>query len=89
LFITGTPVKFIEEQSSYLAVLINYSSQYNQSLICIFSPTGELVYKELLHKTYGILTIKPNYLKNEILLVGNGLGKVYSISKGRKNELNK
>jgi hypothetical protein len=51
---------------------------YDRSILCIFSPDKKLVYKEVLHRTRGLTAIPVDNSTSEILLVGDGAGKVYS-----------
>jgi hypothetical protein len=44
--------------------------------LCVFSPEGELVYKEILHSSRGIAAVSSSF-GTEMLLVGDGPGKVY------------
>ena len=67
--IRGTSVRFSEKEEPYLAVLAGYSSTTGLSMLCIFSPEGRLVYKELLEGTTGLLAFQPKDSKSEVLLV--------------------
>ncbi|MHC4418404.1 MAG: hypothetical protein ACYSU6_07430 [Planctomycetota bacterium] len=70
-FLKGIPVRFSEDKAPYLAVLADYGSQNREAVLCIFSPDMKLVYKELLHKTRGILATRSKSSKNQMLLVGD------------------
>ena len=70
-FLQGIPVKFCEDKSPYLAVLIDYGSARREATLCIFSPDMELVYKEHAYKTRGILAIRSKSSKKQVLLVGD------------------
>ena len=70
-FLCGTPVKFFSDQAPYFAVLAKYSSSVGQSELCIFNPMRELVYKELIRNTKGILAIDVKNTKRQRLLVGD------------------
>ena len=76
--IRGTSVKLFEKQPVYFAVLADFSYRSNRSALCVFSPEGKLVYKEIVPSTTGIAAI-PAFAssKAEVLLVGGGPGKVY------------
>lgn len=76
--ITGTSVKLSEHQPAYFAVLADFSSRSNRSALCVFSPEGKLVYKEILSSTRGIAAIPTSSSSGtEVLLVGGGPGKLY------------
>lgn len=66
----GTSVKFSKEENPYLAVMCHGSSGYARSVLFIFDPSGDLVWKEELKKLSTILTIPNDQEGNEVLLVG-------------------
>ncbi|MHA2039968.1 MAG: hypothetical protein ACW98X_26450 [Promethearchaeota archaeon] len=76
--IRGTTIRLYNEIKPYLAVIAKFKSSSGKSMLCIFSPNGKLVYKELLNVTTGLSAIQTSSSKGEMLLVGNGPGKVYS-----------
>ncbi len=75
--IGGTSVKFYRDKEPYLAVIAKLKASSGKSMLCVFSPEGDLVYKELVGVTMGIAAIKNPASANEILLVGDGPGKVF------------
>ncbi len=70
-------------KKEYLAVLVKFSSAKGLSMLCLFSLDKKLVYQELLKVTTGILAVTQNDQESQLLLVGDGPGRVnsYSISK--------
>lgn len=68
--INGTAVYFNESSMPYLAIVANYSSSYNKSLLCVFSPDGKMIYKEVIGSTQAILAVDRKYGKSQYLLVG-------------------
>lgn len=75
--IRGTSVQFIVNQKPYLAVIAKFSSTTGKAMLCIFSPDGKLAYEELVKTTLGLLATKSQSSGGEMLLVGNGPGRVY------------
>lgn len=75
--IRGVSVKLFKDQKDYFAVVLRLRAGSDRSILCIFSPDGRLVYREVLHCTTGITAIQLSS-KSETLLVGDGPGKVYS-----------
>jgi len=75
--IRGTSVHFKDNQDPYFAVVAKFSSTTGQAMLCIFSPDRKLFYKELINSTTGLLAISTPRSKREVLLVGDGPGRVY------------
>lgn len=86
LGIRGTTVRFSIDQEPYLAVLARFRATSNRSMLCLFSPNGELVYKELLPHTSGFAAIKLPSSKGELLLVGDCWGRVWSYRLNQKSK---
>jgi len=76
--IRGTTVKFYENQNPYLAVVTKFRSSSGKSMLNIFAPDGKLVYKGLISVTTGVAAVHLPSSKSEVLLVGDGPGKVNS-----------
>jgi len=74
--VMGTPVKFHPEEPPYFAVLADFQAGTDRSLLVLFSPGREVVYKEVLRETTGICPLKLNPPEGESLLVG-GRGKIW------------
>lgn len=66
----GTSVQFKKFDRRNFAVVANYRSKYNRSLLCIFSPAGELIFREILQRTQAIVAVDRNHGKSHFLLVG-------------------
>ena len=76
----GVGVRFNKEEAPYLAILGHakvpeYLSQFN-----VFSPSGELVYQEVLGKTRGLCVNSCAKDGNQVLLVGDGNTTVWAYS---------
>ncbi len=68
--INGTAVVFDGSRMTYLAIVADYSSRYNRSLLCIFTPDGEMIYKEVIGSTQAIIAVDKKLRKSQYLLVG-------------------
>jgi hypothetical protein len=68
--ISGTAVFFDESRRTYLAIVADYSSRYNRSLLSIFSPDGKIIYKEIIGSTQAIIAVDKKLRKSQYLLVG-------------------
>ncbi|MDD3814224.1 MAG: hypothetical protein PHZ02_06210 [Desulfocapsaceae bacterium] len=66
----GTSVKFSKEEKPYLAVMCHGSSGYARSVLFIFDPDGNLVWKEEVKKLSAIISLPQVEEGNEVLLVG-------------------
>jgi len=75
--IKGAPVRFYEKDRPCLSVIADYSSSIGKSMLLVFSAKGDLIYKEMIKSTMGILPYKPKNGTKEVLLVGSGPGEVY------------
>jgi len=73
----ATPVRFVAAKDAYFAVLLDPGSEYVQSILYIFSPTGQLVYEEVLKKSRGIFALDTGD-DSELLLVGEGSTTVWA-----------
>lgn len=82
--IRGTIIKIGKKGDPFLAVISNFGSSIAKTMLCVFSPKKELIYKELLYKTNGLLAFRDDVLGEECLLVGNGPGQVYKYSFNRR-----
>ena len=82
--IRGTSVIFSNSQAPYLAIIAKFSSTSGQAMLCIFSAEKELIYKELINTTRGLLAIQSPSSKWDILLVGDGPGKVYKYEEKKR-----
>lgn len=79
--INGCTVSFADNYE-YMAVVVRYASYTGKSMLCIFSPAKKLIYREMLEFTTGICNAKIEPFVDEILLVGDGAGKInrYSLN---------
>jgi hypothetical protein len=75
--IRGVVTNFSNSKRKYLAILADFSSSLGQSMLCIFSNEGRLIFKELIKTSSGLASISLPFSNNEALFVGNGPGKVY------------
>lgn len=76
--IRGTAVRFNDNQEPWLAVIARGKTYSYRSMLCIFSPKGELAYEELVTMTTGIMAMPlDSSSRREVLLVGDGQGAVY------------
>ena len=75
--IRGTPIQFKHDEKISLALVAKFSSTTGKAMLCIFSSNGELIYEELINTTQGLLAMQTKTLGKQILLVGNGPGKIY------------
>lgn len=66
----GTSIKFSREGKPYLAVMCHGSSGYARSVLFIFDPDGNLVWKEEQKKISAIISLPKAKEGNEVLLVG-------------------
>lgn len=66
----GVSIKFSKEEKPYLAVMCHGSSGYARSVLFIFDPDGNLVWKEELKKLSAIISLPKTEEGNEVLLVG-------------------
>ncbi len=73
--IKGCQVAFAENYNC-LSVLVKYASYTGKSMLFIFSPEKKIIYREMLRYSTGICNIKIPSHKEEVLLVGDGAGKV-------------
>jgi len=73
----GTPVQFDPHKKPYLAVVGRLRAETGLSVLGVFSPEGELVYREVVNITTGIAALPIPRTGREALLVGDGPGKVY------------
>ncbi|MDQ7787817.1 MAG: hypothetical protein RDU01_09420 [Thermodesulfovibrionales bacterium] len=71
LAVRATPIKLRINEEPYLAVITDFASYISRTMLNIFSPSGELVYQELLKSTTGLNVIQ-NDDGTESLLVGDG-----------------
>jgi hypothetical protein len=78
--IRGVQIHFDELNRPYLAILAKFSSAMGKSMLCIFTPDKNLFYKELIDVSQGIAAIEDNFLENQALIVGDGIGRVYRYS---------
>ena len=69
LSLKGTGVNF-KEGKNYLAVITETRPHYNRSILWIFSPKGDLIYKEVICSTEAIVAMKDKEKNKEYLLVG-------------------
>jgi hypothetical protein len=69
--IRGTAVRFRLNERPYLAVVAKHRAAIKRSTLSIFSPEGELIYKEMLHSSTGISAL-PTSDGSESLLIGDG-----------------
>jgi hypothetical protein len=72
----GSPVRFHEGEGLYFAVLGFAGWGSDRSVLCVFSPAKELIYKEILEATTGLCAIPEHDGDREALLVGDGNGTV-------------
>lgn len=80
----GTSVQFSKEEKPYLAVMCHGSSGYARSVLFIFDPDGNLVWKEELKKLSAIISLPKAEAGNEVLLVGGLEGIIeYKLTEGR------
>jgi len=79
----GTAVRFRANEEPYLAVMGHGSSGYPRSVLMIFDPKGQLVWKEELPKLRAILAIPNPAGTGEVLLVG-GIKGVFEYSLANK-----
>ena len=77
-------VKFFEDENPYIVMLSDFKSNTGKSLLCIFSSNGEVFYKETINTTLGLLNLQTSKSNNEVLLVGDGPGKIYLYKPRRK-----
>jgi len=77
--LNSAPIRFGPEESKYLALVAFKSWVSGLAMLYVFSPTGELVYRERLHSTTGIAALDAPAGGLPMLLVGDG-GNVYSYS---------
>ncbi len=78
--IRGAAVKFEQNKGPFLAIIAKFSSSIQQSMLCIFDPNGDLVYKELIGVSMCLLPISLPSSENEALLVGEWPNKIYKYS---------
>ena len=77
--IRGVPVKLDPKKRPYLAVITEHRAALKKATLSIFSPDGQLVYREMLNSSTGI-NILENRDGSESLLVGDGAKKVWIYS---------
>ena len=80
-YVFGTsfaPFRPQRDSEPYLAVLVRYSASSQRSMLLVYSPSGDRVYKEILDRTTTSLCAvpHPNEDGTEFLLVGSGVGEV-------------
>ena len=69
LSLKGTGVNF-KGGKRYLAVITETRPHYNRSILWIFSPKGDLIYKEVICSTEAITAVKDESSNKEYILVG-------------------
>jgi len=82
--VEGTIVQFANDEEPYLAVLLGTRAEWRRSILCVFTLDGKLVYQELLGATNGVLATQLDGTDGhgEVLLVGDGKGRIYSYQRG-------
>ncbi|CAA6678789.1 MULTISPECIES: hypothetical protein [unclassified Lentimonas] len=65
-------VRFIEGEPPYLVVLAHSRSSVGRTLLAIFTPSGEMLYQEILGGTRGMCVNVNAATGGEVLLVGDG-----------------
>jgi len=78
--IRGVPVKLDAKEEPYLAVITDFRSYISRAMLNIFSPSGKLVYQELLNSTRAISAID-NPDGSQGLIVGDGPQNVWIYDK--------
>jgi hypothetical protein len=76
----GVGVRFNKEEAPYLAILGHAKVPAYLSQLNIFSPSGELVYQEVLGKTRGLCVNSCAKDGNQVLLIGDGNTTVWAYS---------
>ena len=74
----GTALRFRKDEPPYFAVLTQSSSAHSKTLLSIFSPSGALVYQEILEGGAGIRAVPDDKRQNEFLLVGDGHERIWA-----------
>jgi len=68
----ATSVRFEASREAYLAILAHSKGAVRNSQLTILSPEHEVVYREVLGRTRGLLALKKPGTDAEVLLVGDG-----------------
>jgi hypothetical protein len=72
----GTPVKIKSEESEYFAVIVEFG-RWEKSILYVYSPSGELLYQEILPEACASIAAVPlDKSETETILIG-GLGRVW------------
>ncbi len=83
----GASARLFQSQENYFAVITSSSSRYDRSTLMIFTQAGNLLYKEILHQTRGLMALPLGDFKRDVLLVGDGAGKVYKYQKPNRGQI--
>jgi hypothetical protein len=81
--IRGVTVRFDRDTKPYLAMLTDFPSRVNKTMLTIISPDEQVVYRELLDSTRGIAVLADND-GSESLLVGDGERKVWMYQREKR-----
>jgi hypothetical protein len=76
----GLAVRFNKENEPYLVVLGHAKAPSYLTQLNIFSPSGALVYQEILHRTQGLCSSACANSDTEKLIIGNGNSKILEYS---------
>ena len=73
-------VKFKPDEKEYLVLLAHSRSSIQLTQINIISPEGEIIYQEVINKSFGLAPLYKKERNSEVLIIGNGTKEILEYS---------